>query len=317
MTTRRELLVALGALAMPLAGLAQQAKVSRLGVLAFSNLEPGLGYLREALRNLGYVEGKSNLIEVRSAEGKSDALAALAAELVRLQVDVLVALATPAAHAAKQATSTIPIVISAGDPVGTGLVASLARPGGNITGMSMTTAELSAKTLELIREIRPAGRSVAVLANATDPFTKPFLEQIHSAGRALGMEVRPAMVRRPEEFDAVYSEWSKAKVGAVIVQPSLPRGRAIELALKHRFVSGSPNLAFAVEGGLFGYAPSAKDQSRKTAIYVDRVLKGAKPADLPVEQPTIFELVVNLKTARALGVKIPQSILFRADRVIE
>lgn len=317
MTTRREILVALGALAVPLAGAAQQARVPRVGVLSISNLEPALGFLREALRNLGYVEGKSIVIEVRSAEGKADILPALAAELVRLKVDVIVASGTPPAHAAKQATSTIPIVIGAGDPVGTGLVASLARPGGNITGMSLATPELAAKTLEFIREIRPAGRSVAVLANATDPFTKPFLELIHAAARNLGMDILPAMVRGPDEFDAVFAEWAKSKVGAVIIQPSLPRRRSIELALKHQFVSASPSLPFVAEGGLVGYAPSLKDQNRKIAIYVDRILKGAKPADLPLEQPTVFELAVNMKTARAIGVTIPPAVLFRAGQVIE
>ena len=226
-------------------------------------------------------------------------------------------MATPAAHAAKQATNTVPIVIVAGDPVETGLVASLARPSANITGLSMATPEVSAKTLELIREIRPAIRSVAVLANATDPFTKPFLEQINAAGRLLGMEVRPALVRGPDEFDAVFAEWAKSKIGAVIVQPSLPRSRSIELALKHGLVSASPNVAFVTAGGLFAYAPSVKDQFRKIASYVDRILKGAKPADLPLEQPTVFELVVNMKTARALGLTIPQTVLFRATRVIE
>ena len=317
MTTRRELLVALGALAVPLAGVAQQTRVPRIGVLAISNLEPGFGFLKEALRNLGYIEGKSILIEVRSAEGKAEMLPALAAELVRLKVDVIVALATPAAHAAKKATSTVPIVIAAGDPVGTGLVASLARPGANITGLSMATPELAAKTLELIREIRPAGRSVAVLANATDPFTKPFLEQIHAAGRNLGIDVLVAMVRAPDEFEAVFATWAKAKVGAVIIQPSLPRNRSIELALKHQFVSASPSVPFVAAGGLIGYAASVRDQNRKIAEYVDRILKGAKPADLPLEQPTVFELVVNMKTARAIGVTIPPTVLFRADRVIE
>lgn len=317
MTTRRELLVALGALAVPLASLAQPSRVPTLGYLYIANPEPALGLFRDGLRQLGYVEGKSILLEVRSADGKPALLPGLAAELVRLKVDVLVAIQTPAAEAAKQATKTIPIVIIAGDPVGTGLVASLSRPGGNITGMSGTVAELSAKMLELIREIRPATQSVAVLASATGPFTKSFLAQIHAAGRALGMEIRPAMVRGPEEFDAAFVEWAKAKIGAVIIQPSLPRVRAIELALQYRFVSASSSSAFAPAGGLISYAASSKDQFRKVAVYVDKVLKGAKPADLPLEQPTTFELAVNMKTAKALGLTIPKSVLFRADRVIE
>ena len=258
------------------------------------------------------------MVEVRSAEGKPNFLPALAAKLVRLKVDIIVAFQTPAVQAAKQATNTIPIVMApAGDPVGTGLVASLARPGGNVTGASSTTAEVAAKTLELIREIRPAARSVAVLANVADPFTKPLLEQIQSAGRLLGIEIRPAMVRGPEEFDAAFAEWVKARVDAVIIQPSLPRKRAIDLALKHRLLSASPTRLFVEAGGLISYAASPRDNSRKAATYVDKILKGAKPADLPVEQPTKFELVVNLKTAKALGLKIPETILFRADRVIE
>ena len=317
MPTRRELLLALGALAVPLAGAAQQGRVPRLGYLDVANVEPALGFFREGLRELGYIEGKNLRIEVRSAEGKPGALPGLAEELVGMKVDIIVAIQTQAVQAAKQATGSIPIVMSAGDPVGTGLVPNLARPGGNITGRSGTTVEISAKMLELFREIRPALRSVAVLANVADPFTKPFLEQIRSAGKALGMEIRPAMVRGPEEFDAVFAGWAKSKVDAVIIQPSLPRGPAIELALRHRFLSASPIVPFAAAGGLIAYAANVKEQYRQLANYVDKILKGAKPADLPVEQPTMFELAVNLKTARALGVTIPQAVLFRANQVIE
>jgi putative tryptophan/tyrosine transport system substrate-binding protein len=318
MTTRRELLVALGALAVPLAGMAQQAKVPRLGVLAVVNPEPALGFFREGLRELGYIEGQSIVIDVRSAEGKPGSLPALAAALVREKFDIIVAYQTPAVQAAKQATNIIPIVmLTAGDPVGTGLIASLARPGGNITGMSTSTAELAAKTLELIRDVRPVTSRVAVLANAADLFTKTFLGQIRNAGQRLGMEILPAMVRGPEEFDAVFSAWVKSGVDAVIVQPSLPRRRAIDLALKHRFPSVSPSKVFADDGGLLAYAANPRDMSRKAVTYIDRILKGARPADLPAEQPTTFELVVNMKTARTLGLTIPPSVLFRASQVIE
>jgi len=317
MPTRRELLVLLGALAVPLASLAQQGRVPRLGYLDAANLEPTLGLFRSGLRELGYVEGQNLLMEVRSADGKPGALPALAAELVAMKVDVIVAIQTPAVLAAKQSTTSIPIVMSAGDPVGTGLIASLARPGGNITGRSSTTAEISAKILELFRDIRPAIRSVAVLANVADPFTKPFLEQLRSSGRNLSIEIRPAMVRGPGEYDAVFAAWVKAKVDAVIIQPSLPRGPAIELANKHQLLSASPTVPFAADGGLIAYATSIKEHYQKLAIYVEKILKGARPADLPVEQPTKFELVINMKTAKALGLTIPQSILFRADRVIE
>lgn len=318
MTTRRELLILLGALAVPLAGRAQSSRVPRLGVLGNANMEPGFGFFREMLRELGYIEGKNILMEIRSAEGRPNSLQVLAAELVRLKVDIIVAFQTPAVQAAKLATSTIPIVMgTAGDPVGTGLVASLARPGGNITGMSGTTAELAAKTLEIIRQIRPATARVGVLANLADSFTKTFLEQILGAGRNLGIDIRPAMVRGTEEFDAAFMQWAAMRVDAVIVQPSLPRKPAIDLALKHRLPSVSPSSPFADAGGLIGYSANPRDVSRKAATYVDRILKGAKPADLPVEQPTKFDLIVNLKTAKELGLTIPESVLFRADRVIE
>jgi len=318
MTTRRELLLALGALVLPLRSQARQPKVARLGVLAATNPGPNLNILREALRELGYREGQNVLFEVRIAHGKPDALDAMAAELASLKVEVIVAFQTPAIQAAKRATGTIPIVmIGAGDPVATGLIASLARPGGNVTGTSATASEIAAKNLEIFREIRPATKLVAVLANAADPFTKPFLEQIQSAGRLLGMEIRPALVRGLQDYDAVFSEWAKARVEAVVLQPSLPRERAIELALKHRLLSSIPSLSFADGGTLFSYAVNPKETAGKAAIYVDKILKGAKPADLPVEQPTKFELVVNLKTAKALGIVLPQSVLARADRIIE
>ena len=321
MTARRFCQFALFAvcvLAAPLTALAQQVKVTRLGLLTVVSPEPTLGFLREALRDLGYVEGKNLLIEVRSAEGKPKSIGAMADELVRLKVDIIVAFQTPAVQAVKKATTRIPIVMyTAGDAVGTGLVASLARPGGNITGNSTSTAELAGKLIEIIREIRPAARSVGVLANIEDPFTRPFLEHIRSAGRGTGVEIRSVTVRGPDEYDAAFSGWARARVDAVIVQPSLPRKRAIELALKLHLLSVSPSRVFAEDGGLIAYSASPREMSRKTAAFVDKILKGSKPAELPVELPTKFDLVVNLKTAKALGLKIPESILFRADRVIE
>jgi putative ABC transport system substrate-binding protein len=271
------------------------------------------------LRNLGYVEGKNLVIESRWAEGINDRLPQLAAELVRIKVDIIVTFQTPAAQAAKQATDRIPIVMApAGDPVGTGLVASLARPGGNITGFSVATAELAAKVLELIREILPPVKRVAVLANATDSFTKSFLGQIELAGRTLGVEIRTFVVHREEEFDAAFTAMDKARVGAVIIQGSLPHQRAVELALKHRFPSASSTTGgFAEAGGLMSYTASLADVYRGAAIYVDKILKGAKPADLPVQQPTKFELVINLRTAKQIGLKIPPNVLARTDKVIE
>jgi putative ABC transport system substrate-binding protein len=318
---RRRVFVILlgGAAAWPLAALAQpRGRNPVIGYLIPANPEPVFGYFKEGLQKLGYVEGRNIHIEFRSAEGKSERLAGLAAELVRLKVDIFVAAQTPAITAAKQATSQIPIVMAgAGDPVGTGLIASLARPGGNITGISATTAELGGKLLELFREVLPSAKRVAVLANATDPFTKPFLEQIQTAGRTMTLEISPTMIREAGEIDAAFPDLVKRRTDVVIVQGSLPRRRAAELALKHRLPAVALNGSFPDEGGLMSYSANVADLHRETAVYVDKILKGAKPADLPVQQPTKFELVVNLKTAKALGITVPQSILARSDRVIE
>ena len=308
-----------GAAAWPLAVFAQQqARKPILGFLIPANPEPVFGYFKEGLQKLGYIEGRNIHIEFRSAEGKPERLAGLAAELVRLKVDVLVAAQTPAITAAKQATSQIPIVMAgSGDPVGTGLIASLARPGGNITGTSGTTAELGAKILELIREAVPSVKRVAVLANATDPFTKSFLQQILLAGHTMSIEISSAMIRETGEFGAAFSDMVKRRTNAVIVQPSLQRKAAAEMALQHRLPAVSPTGAFPSEGGLMSYAANLPDLYRETVAYVEKILKGAKPADLPVQQPTRFDLILNLKTAKALGLSIPQSLLFRADKVIE
>ena len=317
---RRKFIILLGgAAAWPLAALAQsRGGIPVIGYLIPANPEPVFGYFKEGLRKLGYVEGRNIQIEFRSADGKSERLAGLAAELVRLKVDILVASQTPAITAAKQATSQIPIVMAgSGDPVGTGLIASLARPGGNITGTTGTTTEMGAKILELIREVIPSAKRVAVLANATDPFTKPFLDQLQRAGRTLSLEISPIMIRETSEFGAAFPDMVKRRTDVVIVQPSLQRRVAAEMALTHRLPAVSPFGSFPGEGGLIAYSANQADMHWGAATYVDKILKGAKPADLPVQQPNKFELVVNLKTAKALGITIPQSILLRADRVIE
>lgn len=307
-----------GAAAWPPAARAQQAgKIHRIGMLTTHSPEPFLGMFKDGMRQLGYVDGHNIHLEFRTAGGKPGLLAGLAAELVRLKVDIIVASQTPAVQAVKQATKEIPVVMSAGDPVGTGLVASLARPGGNLTGMSATAAEMGGKLLELIRQIRPSAKRIAVLANAADPFTKPFLEQIESGGRVLAIETPTFKVRGVEEFDAAFAEMARMRAEAVIVQPSLPRKPAIDLALKQKLPAVSPTSAFPEEGGLMSYSANLAEVYRELAVYVDKILRGAKPADLPVQQPAKFELVVNLRTAKALGIKIPQSILGRADRVIE
>ena len=252
------------------------------------------------------------------AEGNLALLPGLAEELVRLKVDVIVPYQTPAVTAAQQATRDIPIVMAgAGDPVGQGFIASLARPGGNITGMSGTTAELGPKTLELVRDIMPSVRRVAVLANANDPFARSFLEQLRPAGETLHLPIQIITVQRAEELDAAFSAMKRDAAEAVIVQPSLPRKRAADLALQHRILAVSPTSLFAAEGSVAAYAASPMELFQKTAVYVDKILKGSKPADLPVEQPTKFVLRINLKTARALGIEVPAMLLGRADEVIE
>jgi putative ABC transport system substrate-binding protein len=274
--------------------------------------------LRDGLRNLGYAEGRNMQIEFRSAEGNQDRISSLAAELVGLKVDVLVGYPTPALVALKQATRDIPIVmIGAGDPVGTGLVASLARPGGNVTGTSSTTAELGAKTLELVREFIPSVQRVAVLANATDAFTKSFLQQMQSGGQSLGLQIQTVMIRQADELDQAFAAMKQDALNAVIVQPSLPRQRVVDLALKNHILAIAPTSEFAALGGLAAYGASQKAMVSSTVFIIDKVLKGSKPAELPVEQPTAFELTINLKTARALGITVPPALLARADDVIE
>ena len=317
---RRDLITLLGSMAVawPLDTLGQQSKVPRIGVLLVGNLEPFWSQFREGLRDFDFVDGQNIKIEFRSAEGKLNILPSLAADLVRLKVDMIVASETPAVQAAKQATSEIPIIMApSGDPVGTGQVASLAKPGGNVTGLSAATAELAGKSLELFRELLPSTRRVAALADPVNPFTKPFLEHIHLAAQALGIAIQVSMVRGVDDFDAAFAAMARERVDAVIVQPTLPRQRAVELVLQHRLPAVSGNRAFADAGGLMSYAASLADRYREAGAYVDKILKGRKPSELPVQQPTKFELVVNLRTATALGITIPSTILLRADELIK
>jgi len=304
---RRDVLAVLGGIAIfaPLRTRAEQRKVPRIGVLVPANPDTFRIPFEEGLARLGYVPGRNILIEFRSADGQPDRLAVLAAELVRMKVDVLVAWQTPAAHAAKDATREIPIAISSADPVGTSLVASLARPGGNITGMSGMTAELGEKTLDLLREIVPSLRRVAILANAADPFTKSFLAQFEAGGRALGIALKTIPVRGADEFVDAFGEISQWGADAVIVQPSLPRRPALALIGKHRLPSISADRRFAANGGLMSFAANQRRLYGEVAVYVDKILKGAKPGDLPVQQPTHFELAINLKTAKTLGLDVP------------
>ena len=315
---RREFIAALGVAAWPLAVRAQRFDSPKVGVLLTVDLEPFWSEFRAGLRERGYVEGQNIVFEFRSADGKPERLRGLADELVHLKADIIVACQTPAVVAARQATSDIPIVMApAGDPVGTGLISSLAHPGGNITGLSATSAETGAKTLELIREIMPSTQRVGVLANAADPFSRVLAEFIENGGDALGVTVKTIRVRGvKEEIEAAFAAMVDAGANAVIVQGSLPHELAIDLALKHRLplIGANP---FAREGGLISYSSNQNETFHRAAFYVDRILKGAKPAELPVEQPTHFKLAVNLKTAKTLGLTVPPSLLARADEVIE
>jgi putative ABC transport system substrate-binding protein len=312
-------LMAGAALAGALAARAQPSKPPRLGVLVLGNPDPGpfMRSFQEGLRDLGYHVGQNIVMELRSAGGDVNLLRRLAAELVLLKVDVLVAYQTPAAQAAKNATTEIPIVIVAGDPVGTGLVASLARPEGNITGLSGTTAELAAKSLELIRELLPSARRIGILVNTTDPFAKSFLELVELAAPAAGVELLPFMIDGPEKLEPAFVAMREGRAGAVIIQPSLLHQAVFELTRKYRLPSLSPSRAFAEGGGLMAYSAKLADLHRETAAYVDKILKGRKPADLPVMQPNKFELLINLKTAKALGLDVPPALVVRADEVIE
>ena len=276
----------------------------------------------ERLRELGWVEGQNIVIEDRWAEGKTDRLPALAVELVRLKVDVILTVSWPAAVAAKQATAGIPIVIiGAGDPVGTGLVASLAHPGGNITGLGDLATELSAKRLELLKETVPKLARVAVLWNSADGGMTLRFRSIQPAARSLAVTVRPLGVQEPDDFEQAFTAMTQERPDALFVVSDVltfsQRKRIMAFAAQNRLPTMYERREYVADGGLLSYGPSFPNLLRQGATYVDRILKGAKPADLPVAEPTTFELVINLKTAKALGLTIPQSILLRTDDVIQ
>jgi putative ABC transport system substrate-binding protein len=320
---RREFISLLGGTAVvwPLAARAQQSKVARIGVLyiGLADAESFKKELREGLRELGYVEGQNISFEFRSAEGKLDRLPELASELVRLKVDVIVALYVPCALAAKQATREIPIVIVAADPVETGIVASLARPGGNITGVSLMSAALVGKCVELLRDMLATTRKIAVLTNAADPlFAKLVLDQVDLAGRITAIEIQPITVRGPdEELDAAFAAMARERADAVVIQGSLSTKRIADLALEHRLPAASTTRGFVDAGGLMSYGADGPTMFRHSAKFVQRILQGRQPNDLPIEQPTKFELAVNLRTAKAMGLTIPETFLLRADALLE
>jgi putative ABC transport system substrate-binding protein len=310
-----------GATAWPLAARAQSSPMKRIGALVIGNLDiPSfLKELRQGLGDLGHGEGKDYMIVLRSAQGDLDRLPELASELVRLKVDVIVALYTPCALAAKEATRDIPIVILAGDPVRTGLVESLSRPGGNLTGLSQMSAEVHGKCVELFRDMLPSARRIGVIANAADQvFAKFLLEKVRAAGEATATEIGPVvMIRGPDELEAAVATVVKGKADALVYHSSLPTKRMVELTLAHRLPAATGVRTFAEFGGLMSYGADGPDLIRHAATFVHKILRGERPADLPVEQPVKFELVINLKTAKALGLAIPEALLARADDVIE
>jgi putative tryptophan/tyrosine transport system substrate-binding protein len=329
-TTRRAFIgtMAGGLLAAPLEAEAQQAaKVPRIGFLLFHlGANPHLEHaFLQGLRDLGYVEGRNLVIEYRDAEGKYERLPALAAELVALKVDVIMTGGTPQALAAKQATKTIPIVFtSAPDPVTSGLVTSLARPGGNVTGLSNLNAELVGKCLEQLKQVVPGVKRVAVLwhpGGLGERTEKDMLKAADVAARTLGVRLQIVQLRGPADFDRAFSGMNRARGDALTVLPNpmlnTERRRLVDLAAKNRLPAVYPGREFVDDGGLMAYGPNFADLFRRAATYVDKILKGAKPADLPVEQPMKFELVINLKTAKALGLTIPPSLLGRADEIIQ
>jgi putative ABC transport system substrate-binding protein len=300
------------------------AKIPRIGLLrtnARDAPDPATDGLRQGLQELGYVEGQSIQLESRWAEGRPDRLPVLAAQLVALDVDVIVTGGEQAIWAARQATTTIPIVMGASnDPVGAGLVASLGRPGGNVTGMSILSGELSRKRLELLKEMLPRVSRVAVLSNPAFPGTALDLRQTRDAAQALGLTLENVEVRRAADLEtAVTAARQRAEAVIPLADPffTAHRARIVDLTARHRLPGMYYWREFAEAGGLMAYGPNLLDLYRRAATHVDRILKGARPADLPVEQPTTFQLTVNFKTARALGLTIPSSLLARADQVIE
>jgi len=277
---------------------------------------------RQGLREFGYVEGQNIAIESRWTEGKDDRLPALAADLVRSKVDVIVAETGAATRAAQQATRTIPIIMSlVNDPVGSGLVASLARPGGNVTGLTIMSPDLVGKQLELLKEVVPRVSLVALLRHPDNPASAAQLREAEAAAQALGVRLQTLAARSPEEIDGAFAAMTKERAGALLVIPDALfwnlRRQIAELAVKRRLPSIRMGEGYPEAGGLMSYGPSYVDVERRAATFVDKILKGANPADLPVAQPTKFELVINMKTAKAIGLTIPQPLLQRADQIID
>jgi len=316
--------IAGGLLAAPLAAEAQPAaKVYRIGyVRAETPPAVDIEAFRQGLREHGYLEGKNVVIEYRWADGNEEKLRSLMAELIRLKVDLIVTSAPAATRAAKEATTTIPIVmVLVADPVAFGFVASLARPGGNVTGFAFLLPEVSGKRLQLLKEAIPGLSRVAVLWNAANPYKAFDLKEVQAVADALTVAIHTFPVREPNDFDDAFKAAVKSRVGGLITLEDpftiAHRTRIVDLALRHRLPAVYAVRPFVDAGGLMSYGPDRADQNRRAATFVDKILKGARPADLPVERPTKFELVINRKTAKALGITIPHSLLLRADEVIQ
>ena len=311
-----------GLLAVPLGGEAQPAGKARIGVLLFSTpaTDPNLPTLRDALRRLGWTEGGNLTVEYRYAEGRIERLAQYAVELVQLKPDLIYALGGDVAPFARSATSTVPIVmVVSNDPVRAGLVASLSRPGANVTGLTFLLSDLAAKRLEMLRQIAPRTSRVGILWNPDH--ADPDFQETQAVAPKLGVDIVSLEVRRPDDFEGAFKAALRERIDALIVVASRlmtrERRRILEFAAAHRLPLATGWGAWAEDGALLAYGPNINDIVRRSAGYVDRILRGARPGDLPVEQPTRFELVISLKTATALGLTIPQSLLLRADQVIE
>ena len=318
---RREFITLLGgaAVAWHAVARAQQLKRATVGILVTGSTNPEAFFqgIRAALAAAGLIEGQNVQLEVRSAEGSDTLLPQKATELVHLKADVIIAALTPAVQAARHATSDIPIVMAAaGDPVATGLISSLARPGGNILACRVRPSRLRAKELELIRELVPWVRRIAVVANEADPFALPFVAQLGQSARSIGMEIEPILVRPGAPQAPAFEAMSAKRVDAFIIELGTIRSETAELAIKHRLPSSGPS-AWPSAGGLIGYSGNVAEIHQLAAGYVDKILKGRRPADLPVALPTKFDLTVNLTTAKALGLTVSPSLLARADEVIE
>jgi len=323
---RREFITLLGgaAAAWPFATRAQP-KIPRVGFMGNSTaaLEANLvGSFRDGLREHGYEEGRNIIIEYRWADGKYERFPALVAELIATKVDVIVTAGTPAALAVKKATTTVPLVmVAVGDPVGTGLVQSLARPGGNLTGLSSIAPDLEGKRLELLREVVPTLSHVAVFFNSLNPFHVVSMQQAHSAAQALGIKLQQHDIRKSEDLDGAFAAIRKERPDALLILADRVflhnRQRMMEFTNEQRLPNVNAYTELIEAGGLMSYGPSYEDMHKRAAIYVDKILKGAKPADLPIEQPTKFTFIINLKAAKALGLTVPPTLLSFADKVIE